>query len=197
MTGVQTCALPIWQLTGGGHQLSFCGFFPADNPKYTCIVSMQTIGGMISGGGVAGVAFGEIAKQVMARDARRDISELVDSTAIFIPEVMRGNIADARYVLDKLDVRHAWNADKAYSKGKLVWGKVESTEKQVLLTEVDFAPAEGKVPNVKGLGAKDALYMLEACGLKVNISGKGKVYSQSIPHGNAVRKGQTIYLKLK
>ena len=185
------------QLKGGGHQLSFCGFFPADNPKYTCIVSMQTSGGMISGGGVAGVAFGEIAKHVMARDARRGISELVDSTAIFIPEVMRGNIADARYVLDKLDVRHAWNADKAYSKGKLVWGKVESTEKQVLLTEVDFTPAEGKVPNVKGLGAKDALYMLEACGLKVNISGKGKVYSQSIPHGNAVRKGQTIYLKLK
>ncbi|MBE6292957.1 MAG: PASTA domain-containing protein, partial [Bacteroidales bacterium] len=67
----------------------------------------------------------------------------------------------------------------------------------VLLSDIPFNPSEGKVPNVKGLGAKDALYLLEACGLKVNISGKGKVYSQSIPHGNAVRKGQTIYLKLK
>jgi cell division protein FtsI (penicillin-binding protein 3) len=152
---------------------------------------------MISGGGVAGVAFGEIAKHVMARDARRDISELVDSTAIFIPEVMRGNIADARYVLDKLDVRHAWNADKAYSKGKLVWGKVENTEKQVLLTEVDFAPAEGKVPNVKGLGAKDAVYMLEACGLRVQLSGMGKVYSQSLSPGSTAKKGQNVYLRLK
>jgi cell division protein FtsI (penicillin-binding protein 3) len=62
---------------------------------------------------------------------------------------------------------------------------------------VAFTPTEGKVPNVKGLGAKDAVYMLEACGLRVQLSGIGKVYTQSIPHGSAVKKGQTIYLKLK
>jgi cell division protein FtsI (penicillin-binding protein 3) len=78
-----------------------------------------------------------------------------------------------------------------------VWGKVESTEKQVLLTEVDFAPAEGKVPNVKGLGAKDAVYMLEACGLRVQLSGMGKVYSQSLSPGSTAKKGQTVYLRLK
>lgn len=185
------------QLRGGGHQLSFCGFFPADAPKYTCIVSIQTRGGLISGGGVAGVVFGDIAKRVMARDARRDISELVDSTAIFTPEVLRGNIADARYVLDALDIRHEWDASQTYRKGKTVWGKAESIDNQVQLTEVAFTPTEGKVPNVKGLGAKDAVYMLEACGLRVQLSGIGKVYTQSIPHGSAVKKGQTIYLKLK
>ena len=185
------------QLKGGGHQLSFCGFFPADAPKYTCIVSIQTRGGLISGGGVAGVVFGDIAKRVMARDARRDISELVDSTAIFTPEVLRGNIADARYVLDALDIRHEWDASQTYRKGKTVWGKAESIDNQVQLTEVAFTPTEGKVPNVKGLGAKDAVYMLEACGLRVQLSGIGKVYTQSIPHGSAVKKGQTIYLKLK
>ena len=185
------------QLKGGGHQLSFCGFFPADAPKYTCIVSIQTRGGLISGGGVAGVVFGDIAKRVMARDARRDISELVDSTAIYTPEVLRGNIADARYVLDALDIRHEWDASQTYRKGKTVWGKAESIDNQVQLTEVAFTPTEGKVPNVKGLGAKDAVYMLEACGLRVQLSGIGKVYTQSIPHGSAVKKGQTIYLKLK
>lgn len=185
------------QLKGGGHQLSFCGFFPADAPKYTCIVSIQTRGGLISGGGVAGVVFGDIAKRVMARDARRDISELVDSTAIFTPEVLRGNIADARYVLGALDIRHEWDASQTYRKGKTVWGKAESIDNQVQLTEVAFTPTEGKVPNVKGLGAKDAVYMLEACGLRVQLSGIGKVYTQSIPHGSAVKKGQTIYLKLK
>ncbi|MBO5678775.1 MAG: transpeptidase family protein [Bacteroidaceae bacterium] len=185
------------QLRGGGHQLSFCGFFPADAPKYTCIVSIQTRGGLISGGGVAGVVFGDIAKRVMARDARRDISELVDSTAIYTPEVLRGNIADARYVLDALDIRHEWDASQTYRKGKTVWGKAESIDNQVQLTEVAFTPTEGKVPNVKGLGAKDAVYMLEACGLRVQLSGIGKVYTQSIPHGSAVKKGQTIYLKLK
>jgi len=185
------------QLKGGGHQLSFCGFFPADAPKYTCIVSIQTRGGLISGGGVAGVVFGEIAKRVMARDEQRDIEELHDSTAVFVPSVLKGNIADARYVLDALDIPTAWDADVPYRAGKPVWGSAGAREADVLLKGIPFDSSQDKVPNVKGLGAKDALYLLEACGLKVNISGKGKVYSQSIPHGSAVRKGQTIYLKLK
>lgn len=184
------------QLRGGGHQLSFCGFFPADAPKYTCIVSIQTRGGLISGGGVAGVVFGEIAKRVMARDDKREIAELRDSTAIFIPEVLKGNIADARYVLDELGIRHEWDANTTYRNGKLVWGKADSAGQRVLLTDIAFDTSAGKVPNVKGLGAKDALYMLETCGLKVRMSGKGKVVSQSISHGTAVRKGQTVYLRL-
>lgn len=185
------------QLKGGGHQLSFCGFFPADNPKYTCIVSIQTKGGLISGGGVAGVVFGDIAKRVMAHDARRDIDELVDSTAVFIPDVKRGNIADARRVLDEFDIRHEWDASQPYRNARPVWGKAESAERQVELTEVIFTPADGKVPNVKGLAAKDAVYMLEACGLRVQLSGIGKVYAQSIPQGSVVKKGQTVSLKLK
>ena len=173
---------------------------------YTCISGWMIIyflkylnGSILSAQGDAalGVVFGDIAKRVMARDARRDISELVDSTAIFTPEVLRGNIADARYVLDALDIRHEWDASQTYRKGKTVWGKAESIDNQVQLTEVAFTPTEGKVPNVKGLGAKDAVYMLEACGLRVQLSGIGKVYTQSIPHGSAVKKGQTIYLKLK
>ena len=184
------------QLRGGGHQLSFCGFFPADAPKYTCIVSIQTRGGLISGGGVAGVVFGEIAKRVMARDDKREIVELRDSAAIFIPEVLKGNIADARYVLDELDIRHEWDANTTYRNGKLVWGKADGAGKGVVLTDIAFDTSAGKVPNVKGLGAKDALYMLEACGLKVRMSGKGKVVSQSISCGAPVRKGQTVYLRL-
>ena len=184
------------QLKGGGHQLSFCGFFPADAPKYTCIVSIQTQGGLISGG-VAGVVFGDIAKRVMARDASRDISELVDSAAVFIPEVKKGNIADARLVLDELNIRHEWNAGGPYRGGKPVWGQGESNATHVLLSEIDFDPSLGKVPNVRGLGAKDALYMLESCGLHVYMTGAGKVSSQSIAPGTPVGKGRTIHLTLK
>ena len=185
------------QLKGGGHQLSFCGFFPADAPKYTCIVSIQTRGGLISGGGVAGVVFGEIVKRVMARDERRDIAELRDSTAHFVPAVAKGNIAAARYVLDELGIPFEWDASMAYREGRSVWGNAEEREADVLLTGMDFDPSQGKVPNVKGLGVKDAVYMLEACGLSVRISGKGKVRSQSIQSGSTVRKGQIIYLILK
>lgn len=183
------------QLKGGGHQLSFCGFFPADAPKYTCIVSIQTRGGLISGGGVAGVVFGEIAKRIMARDEERDINELRDSTAVFIPTVMKGNIADARYVLDELDIPTEWDASTSYRTDKPVWGNAESRERDVLFTGTAFDHT--KVPNVRGYGAKDAVYMLESCGLTVRLSGRGKVRSQSIQPGSAVRKGQIIYLTLK
>ena len=185
------------QLKGGGHQLSFCGFFPVDAPKYTCIVSIQTRGGLISGGGVAGVVFGEIAKRVMARDERRDIAELHDSTACAIPSVLRGNISAARYVLDELDIPTEWDAFASYRTDKLVWGNVENGEAKVLLTGMAFEPSQGKVPNVRGVGAKDAVYMLESCGLNVRMTGRGKVHSQSIQPGSQVRKGQTIYLTLK
>ena len=185
------------QLTGGGHQLSFCGFFPADAPKYTCIVSVQTKGGLISGGGVAGVVFGEIAKRIMARDVHRELDELRDSTATFVPSVMRGNISAARYVLDELGVSTEWNASTLYSEDRMVWGNAETRAKDVALDGIAFDPSQGKVPNVRGLGAKDAVYMLESCGLNVRLSGSGKVRSQSIPHGSKVSKGQTIYLTLK
>ena len=185
------------QLKGGGHQLSFCGFFPADAPKYTCIVSVQTKGGLISGGGVAGVVFGEIAKRIMARDVHRELDELRDSTATFVPSVMRGNISAARYVLDELGVSTEWNASTLYSEDRMVWGNAETRAKDVALDGIAFDPSQGKVPNVRGLGAKDAVYMLESCGLNVRLSGSGKVRSQSIPHGSKVSKGQTIYLTLK
>ena len=186
------------QLKGGGHQLSFCGFFPADNPKYTCIVSVQTRGGLISGGGVAGVVFGDIAKRVMARDARRSIDELIDSTAVHIPAVKRGNIADARLVLDALDIRHQWDARSKYRPGNTVWGQSAVEEGGSLhLTEVPFDTSSGKVPNVRGLGAKDALYLMEQCGLRVQLSGCGKVVSQSIAAGTAAVKGRTVLLTLR
>lgn len=185
------------QLKGGGHQLSFCGFFPADAPKYTCIVSIQTQGGLISGGGVAGVVFGDIAKRVMARDARRDISELIDSAAVLIPGVKRGNIADARLVLDELNIRHQWDAQSTYRGGTPVWGKAESNGTNVQLCEVAFNTANNLVPDVRGLGAKDALYVLESCGLRVQMTGMGRVASQSLTPGMSVGKGRSIHLTLK
>jgi cell division protein FtsI (penicillin-binding protein 3) len=110
---------------------------------------------------------------------------------------LKGNVADARYVLDELDVPFEWNVSTLYRGGRSAWGNVEMHDANVMFTDADLAPSQDKVPNVKGLGAKDALYLLESCGLSVRLSGKGKVRSQSIQAGSAVRKGQIIYLTLK
>ena len=56
---------------------------------------------------------------------------------------------------------------------------------------------EGLVPNVTGMGAKDAVYILESKGLKVTVNGLGRVTSQSVAPGTKITKGRTIALTLK
>ena len=56
---------------------------------------------------------------------------------------------------------------------------------------------EGLVPLVVGMGAKDAVYLLEQAGLHVTLTGIGRVASQSIPAGHKVVKGQGIWITLK
>ena len=64
-----------------------------------------------------------------------------------------------------------------------------------LETKADTIPAN-KVPNVVGMGARDAVYELQKRGLKVRLLGKGRVKSQDIPEGRAVEKGKTITIRL-
>ena len=77
---------------------------------------------------------------------------------------------------------------------------------QFILDEIDANPVTlnekkqhdpKRVPNVKGMGAKDAVYLLESLGLRVHLIGMGKVKSQSIPSGNTLVRGKTIQLKLQ
>ena len=78
---------------------------------------------------------------------------------------------------------------------KPIWGSAQVSPNAVILSHRDIL--RDFVPSVIGMGAKDAVYLLESKGLRVNLSGVGKVYSQSISQGTLVRKGQTIGLILK
>ena len=151
--------------------VSFCGYFPSDNPKYSCIVAIQKPGLPASGGQMAGSVFSEIAERVFAKHLAQDLKEAKDSTAILTPDVKKGNLADARYILDKIDANPVSMGEEKQQDPK-------------------------RVPNVIGMGAKDAVYLLESAGMKVQLSGMGKVKSQSIPAGNTLHKGKTIQLRL-
>ena len=76
-----------------------------------------------------------------------------------------------------------------------VWGKAERRSKDVALTRVETK--KGKVPDVTGMGAKDAVFMLESRGLKVKLQGRGKVKSQSCPAGSDIARGSTCVLVLQ
>lgn len=179
--------------SGTMHYLvSFCGYFPSEEPKYSCIVAIQKSGLPASGGLMAGSVFSKIAERVYAKHLAQDLLEARDSTAILIPNVKDGDIAAAQYVLDAINIEA-----NGYDEGseKPVWGQVSHSPESLTLTPKEVS--EKKVPNVIGMGAKDAVYLLESIGLKVSITGMGKVRSQSIPAGNSIVKGKTILLRLK
>lgn len=175
------------------HMVSFCGYFPADNPQYSCIVSIRTDGGAAGGATWAAPVFHEISEKVMASRNIRDVKEAFDSTRQFIPKVLPGDLAKAGTVLKGLGKKNLMSRiDRAVA--DTVWGSVSSDSGRYVMNHVEYA--EGLVPDVRGMGASDALYLLEKMGMRVNISGVGKVKSQSLQKNTRYRRGDRIQLTL-
>lgn len=182
-----------YKANGVSYLVSFCGYFPSEAPKYSCIVSIQIPHGPASGGLQAGSVFSRIAERIYAKHLVKNIAQAKDSTAVLIPDVAQGDIIETAYVLKQLNVKSN-SASIPYSFNP-VWGKAKTTDSYVELSTAQ--PDKKRVPNVVGMGAKDAVYLLESYGMKVHLSGIGKVHTQSIPSGSMVRKGEYITLTLK
>ena len=174
-----------------GYLVSFCGYFPSEAPQYSCIVSIHIPHGPASGGLQAGSVFSRIAERIYAKHLNQDLERAKDSTSILVPDVKNGDIQAASYVLQALDI----NSNAVSDADTLVWGKAHTDSDRAELTEMKISGK--RLPNVRGMGAKDAVYLMETYGLKVRLAGVGKVVSQSIAAGSYVRKGQTIKLTLK
>ena len=184
--------------------LSFCGYFPSGKdadgkpvkPKYSCIVCIQKSGLPASGGLMSGQVFHDIAEGIMARNVRYDVSSSRDSLSCFVPEVKSGNILAADYVLSHLGLKTTTEWSGSYATGNPIWGTAEKETKEVKLSKVPMTP-EGIMPDVMGMGARDAVYLLESRGLKVIIKGRGKVHQQSIAYGKPYRRGTRVTLELE
>lgn len=171
------------------YQASFCGFFPADKPLYSCIVVIYKPKKNIYGAKVSGTVFAAVANKVFAsnlkyHDAINDTHDKSEN----LPPIKAGRKADASNVLAELGYEHnitnsgPWIAEVRPSK------KINLIPRKVM---------EMKVPNVRGMTAKDAVYILEDMGMVVEISGYGKVIYQSISEGADLEKGRLIKLTLK
>lgn len=191
----KTGTAKIWNKESGyktvSYQASFVGYFPADSPKYSCIVVVNAPSKDVYYGNlVAGPIFQEVANKVYATsiEIHKELQEQNDFIAKSkIPYSKSGHKEDLKNVLDELGV--SFNDD---SKGS--WVVTQTGEKQVqMLTR---KVQKGLVPNVLGLGLQDALYLLENCGLEVSFSGIGMVKMQSIQGGTKVIKGTKIQLEL-
>lgn len=169
--------------------VSFCGYFPSEEPKYTCIVSIQKPGLPASGGLMAGSVFGKIAERVYAKNLCFDIRSAIDSATNVIPAVKSGEMNETLRVLNELKVP----VQKQLSvQSKKQWGHTLAAPSSVILQ--GGAVSSTIVPSVIGMGAKDAVYLLESKGLKVRLMGVGQVKSQSIASGSRIVKGETIQL---
>lgn len=176
-----------------GHQVAFCGYFPADAPKYSCIVVIrQPRIGYPSGGTMSGGVVKAIAEKVYASHMSFDIRDMErDSLAVTMPRPKAGDRVALDEVLDKLDID--MNTDEAASR----WVTASIDDSLQVVKLKDIPVREGLVPNVVGMGAKDAVYLLESAGLRASLNGLGRVASQSVSPGAKVSKGQTVSLTLK
>ena len=171
------------------YQASFVGYFPADKPKYSCIVVITDPKKEYYGARVAGTVFAEIANKVWASSL--EYHKAINETKAFraqVPYVKSGHRNDLLKTLKTLGITYRLNASSE-------WLVTDTLSKTVSLSQ--FKMAKGFVPNVIGMTAKDAVYLLESLGMFVQLTGYGTVKSQSISKGNLAFKGCLIQLQLK
>lgn len=188
-----------WKFKNGAYtrtySTSFCGYFPADNPKYSCIVVVDSPkNGRIYGADVAAPVFREVADKAMARDAasQRPLLARAPVRKSRVPAVPAGMQEELSMIFTKLGVTHNG------ATGAEDWVRTAPTDSEAEgLSLKPMAVRPGRVPNVQGMTLRDALFLLENRGLKVRAVGTGRVKAQSIAVGSAARRGTTIVLQLE
>jgi cell division protein FtsI (penicillin-binding protein 3) len=169
---------------------SFAGYFPADNPEFSMIVTVFEPRGEFYGGAVAAPVFKEVAEKIFAAENVYDeVMEDVEDEKPSLPDIRKGKPEDIRRIARKLNIRGVrGNPDSEIA-------KVNRQENKLVLAENEIKP--GLVPDVRGLGASNAVYLLENSGLQVKLKGSGKVREQSLSPGQKCFPGNVIYLTLR
>ncbi|WP_082685141.1 penicillin-binding protein [Hymenobacter sedentarius] len=189
-----------WKFKNGQYtktySTSFCGYFPADKPKYSCIVVVDSPrNGRIYGADVAAPVFREVADKCMARDllSQRPLLAKARLNKSHVPLVRAGMQEELALVCQKLGL-----AGKTQATGGEEWVRAASDTafhaRTVALVVNPVRP--GRVPQVSGLSLRDALFLLENRGLHVRATGTGRVREQSLPVGSPIKRGDVITLTL-
>ncbi len=178
----------------GYYLASMVGFMPSEKPKYSVMTMIHTRRGRgttIYGAGLAGPVMQKIMQRLynIEHDWHTRLDTIPQSS--YPTDIKGGNIASIRKVASALTPH---NASGANGDG---WGSTEFNQdtNSVVITEKEIK--DGSMPNVYGMGLRDALFLLESRGLRVTFSGKGKVYRQSIRAGSTINKGYNVALDLR
>ncbi|MEM1135101.1 MAG: penicillin-binding protein [Bacteroidota bacterium] len=166
---------------------SFAGYFPADDPEYSVLIAIDDPkNGAHYGGDVAAPVFREIADKLYVRGVEKSLPDTLVKDGVF-PMIQAGFYKDLEKLSDKLNIKHV-------SMNTTEWVRAQTTGDTVLWK--NNLVQEEKIPDVRGMTLKDALFILENQGLKVRPRGNGRVLKQSLRPGSNARKGGVIYISL-
>ena len=167
-------------------------FFPAEAPRYTVLTTIETraqAGKAYYGGPLAGPVVKRMVDYIYNRghDWYGRVEE--DGPRRYPEQLKGGDIAQIRRVAGQLSPRVEFDRRKG-------WGRVAvDSLSRVRITSI--AEDRGVMPDVRGMGLKDALFLLESRNLRVRFSGQGAVIRQSIAPGSRISPGATVALTLK
>jgi cell division protein FtsI (penicillin-binding protein 3) len=179
-----------YRVGGVSYQASFVGYFPAENPLYSCIVVVSApSNGVYYGNVVAGTVFKEISDRVFATQFYKDYeAENRDNTRFLVPDAGNGFRDDINVVLSGLGVMI-----NETSKEKWITATREGRD-TVSLVAVNIS--DGLVPNVRGMSMRDAIFLLESYGLRVRCNGRGRVLRQYPEQGTRFQAGALVTLEM-
>ncbi len=169
------------------YQASFCGYFPANHPKYSLIVVINDPKNGYYAASVAGPPFREIADRVFASDfgvAQNEAAQHLAGNTL-LPKVKEGNLNAVKQVYTKLGVKPLYAST----------ANTVDTSNGIPYQEIKYK--SGTVPGVAGMGLSDALYVLGNAGYKVSVHGSGIVKEQSVTAGSLIPKGSKITIELQ
>jgi cell division protein FtsI (penicillin-binding protein 3) len=168
---------------------SFVGYFPVRNPLYSCIVSVEAVGENVYGSVMSGTVFSAIANKVYASRLKyhKAINEK-GKRKFDLPSTKDGNRYDLKNVLKDLHIPYIQNTEEEW---------VGTTRNKSSIEFHKRLISRGLVPDVIGMTAKDAVYLIENSGMNVRLIGAGKIVKQSVKPGSQVYRGGLIELTLR
>lgn len=171
------------------YQASFCGYFPADNPIYSCIVVVNAPSNSVYYGNlVAGPVFKEISDKVYStRFFKNLVAANKEEKAPSVPDAGNGYRDDINSIFRDLGIRYKRSVNDDW---------VATRESGDTIRLVGVTPQQGQVPDVRGMTLRDAMFLLENSGLCVKFNGKGRVRRQSPEHGARIYEGSVVSLDL-
>lgn len=170
------------------YRASFVGYFPADNPHYSIIVIVNSPSNSVYYGNVvAGPIFREIADKIYATHVEMQKEFASNPNSIQLPQIKNGYFDDIK----KLTKYFNFNINTASNNH---WACYQYTNNSIVVKNLNNN--KNLMPNVVGMGLRDALHLLENMGLDVRVIGRGKIVKQSLPPGYKFSEGDIVYLEL-